>query len=327
MSSPELRELLQSSLGTGFRLSRELGGGGMAKVYVADDGTTERRIVVKVLSPDLAAGVDVERFKREIQVSAKLHHPRIVPVLGAGQSGDALLYYTMPFIEGENLAALITREKQLPLDRALAIARDVADALDHAHALNIVHRDIKPENILLERSSGHAVVTDFGIARAIEKAADIARVTSTGLTLGTPTYMSPEQAAAEHDLDGRSDIYSLGCVLYEMLTGEPPFTGPTARVIIARHVQEPPPDVRIVRPDLPKEIGTLLQRMLAKAPAARFPTAAALASALDDPASVAILAPARASGRMPRARLATLLAGTAALVALVVWWLTHVTVG
>jgi eukaryotic-like serine/threonine-protein kinase len=321
--SSDPRDLLQNSLGTGYRLSRELGGGGMAKVYVADDGA-ERRVVVKVLSPDLAAGVDMERFRREIQVAAKLHHPRIVPVLSAGQSGDALLYYTMPFIEGENLAALIAREKPLPLERALAIARDVADALGYAHQLNIVHRDIKPENILLERATGRAVVTDFGIARAIEKAADILSVTSTGLTLGTPTYMSPEQAAAERQIDGRSDIYSLGCVLYEMLAGEPPFTGPSARVIIARHVQEPPPNVRIVRPDLPPEIDRLLKKMLAKSPEARFESADSLARAIEKPTDAIIAEPGRRRP-MSTARIVTLVAVTGALMAVVGWWLARLT--
>src|SRR5438093_1324817 len=204
----DLREQLQYSLGGGFRLSRELGGGGMAKVFVADDAIVGRRVVVKVLAPELAAGVNLERFHREIQVAGMLHHPGIVPVLSAGQTDD-ILYYTMPYIEGDSLRALIEREQQLSVERALEIARDVTDALVHAHAHNIVHRDIKPDNILIESATGRAVVTDFGIARAIEKAADISSVTSTGLTLGTPTYMSPEQAGAEKHVDGRSDIYSL----------------------------------------------------------------------------------------------------------------------
>jgi len=272
----DLRELLQSSLGAGYRLSRELGGGGMAKVYVADDPATGRRVVVKLLAPDLAAGVNVERFKREIQVAISLHHPRIVPVLSAGQSGDELLYYTMPFIEGETLRALIEREQQLPIERALAIACDVAEALDYAHDKNIVHRDIKPENILIERETGRAVVTDFGIARAIERSADITTVTSTGLTLGTPTYMSPEQAGADRHIDGRSDIYSLGCVLYEMLAGVPPFSGPTARAIIARHMTEPPPPIRVIRPDLALGASRLVEKMLAKVPAGRPRDAKAL---------------------------------------------------
>jgi serine/threonine-protein kinase len=277
----DLREVLQSSLGSGYRLSRELGGGGMSKVYVADDPTVGRRVVVKVLSPDLAAGVNVERFKREIQVAVSLHHPRIVPVFSAGQSGGDLLYYTMPFIEGETLRALMDRARQLPIERAIAIAHDVADALHYAHAQNIVHRDIKPENILIERESGRAVVTDFGIARAIERAADVSTVTSTGLTLGTPTYMSPEQASAERDLDGRSDIYSLGCVLYEMLAGVPPFVGPSARAIIARHMTEPAPSILASRADLPAGAGVLLSRMLAKAPSSRPATAAALIHDID----------------------------------------------
>jgi serine/threonine protein kinase len=281
--SSDPRDRLQSSLGAGYRLSRELGGGGMAKVYVADDPALGRRVVVKVLAPDLAAGVDIDRFKREIQVAGSLHHPRIVPVLSAGQSGDELLYYTMPFIEGESLRALIDRERQLSLDQALAITRDVADALEYAHAQNIVHRDIKPDNILIERDSGRAVVTDFGIARAIERAADISTVTSTGFTLGTPTYMSPEQAGAEKEIDGRSDIYSLGCVLYEMLAGTPPFVAPTARALIARHMTEPPPSVLVVRPDLPADTQRLLEHMLAKTRAGRLSDAAALIHAIDDP--------------------------------------------
>jgi len=281
--SSDPRDRLQSSLGAGYRLSRELGGGGMAKVYVADDPALGRRVVVKVLAPDLAAGVDIDRFKREIQVAGSLHHPRIVPVLSAGQSGDELLYYTMPFIEGESLRALIDRERQLSLDQALAITRDVADALEYAHAQNIVHRDIKPGNILIERESGRAVVTDFGIARAIERAADISTVTSTGFTLGTPTYMSPEQAGAEKEIDGRSDIYSLGCVLYEMLAGTPPFVAPTARALIARHMTEPPPSVLVVRPDLPADTQRLLEHMLAKTRAGRLSDAAALIHAIDDP--------------------------------------------
>ena len=281
--SSDPRDRLQSSLGAGYRLSRELGGGGMAKVYVADDPALGRRVVVKVLAPDLAAGVDIDRFKREIQVAGSLHHPRIVPVLSAGQSGDELLYYTMPFIEGESLRALIDRERQLSLDQALAITRDVADALEYAHAQNIVHRDIKPGNILIERESGRAVVTDFGIARAIERAADISTVTSTGFTLGTPTYMSPEQAGAEKEIDGRSDIYSLGCVLYEMLAGTPPFVAPTARALIARHMTEPPPSILVVRPELPADTQRLLEHMLAKTRAARLSDAAALSRAIDDP--------------------------------------------
>jgi eukaryotic-like serine/threonine-protein kinase len=283
--SSDLRALLQSSLGAGYRLSHELGGGGMAKVYVADDPVSGRRVVVKILSPELAAGVDVERFKREINLLARLHHANIVPVLSAGQSGDELLYYTMPFIDGEPLRALITRERTLPLGRALAIAHDIADALRCAHDENIVHRDIKPENVLIERATGRALVADFGIARAIARA-DGARVTSSGVTLGTPSYMSPEQAGAEGEIDGRSDIYSLGCVLFEMLTGAPPFTGPNARIIIMRHLGEAPPSACSARPELDESVDRLLSWMLAKDPAQRFANATKLLAALENPSSV-----------------------------------------
>ena len=308
----DLREALQSSLGTGYRLSRELGGGGMSKVFVADDPAIGRRVVVKVLSPDLAAGVNVDRFKREIQLAVSLHHPRIVPVLSAGQSGNDVLYYTMPFIEGETLRALIDRERPLPLERALAIARDVAEALLHAHECNIVHRDIKPDNILIERETGRAVVTDFGIARAIERAAGDSAVTSTGFTLGTPTYMSPEQAGAERDLDGRSDIYSLGCVLYEMLVGAPPFAGPNARTIIARHMTEPAPDIGVARPDLPTGARVLVGSMLAKSRNARPATAAALVDDIDNYATLV----ARSPGRRRRWIVLALVAILAAILAL-----------
>ena len=280
--SSDLRDLLQSSLGAGYRLSRELGGGGMAKVYVADDPASGRRVVVKVLSPDLAAAVNVQRFQREIGFVARLHHPCIIPVLSAGQSGDELLYYTMPYIEGEPLRALIRRDGRLPVDRALAIARDVADALRCAHGHGVIHRDIKPDNILVERDTGRGLVTDFGIARAIARS-DISNVTTSGLTLGTPTYMSPEQAGAERQLDGRSDIYSLGCVLYEMLAGAPPFAGPSIRSIIVSHMTQPPPSVSAVRPELGEGVDRLLTRMLAKDPRHRFAGAAELLTALEDP--------------------------------------------
>ena len=277
--SIDLRDRLQASLGRGCRLSGELSGGGMAHVFVADDPDLGRRVVVKVLSPDLAAGVDGERFKREIKVARSLHHPRIVPVLSATTAAD-VLYYTMPFIEGDTVRTMLADGGPLPIDRAVAIARDVAEALAYAHRENIVHRDIKPANILVERGTGNALVTDFGIARAVERAAEMQSVTTTGLTLGTPTYMSPEQAAAERHIDGRSDVYSLGCVLFELLTGDPPFTGRTARIIIARHMTEPPPNIATLRPEVPAPLQALLERMLAKAPAARC-TAVQVIDALD----------------------------------------------
>jgi len=274
-----LREQLQTSLGPGYRVSSELGGGGMAHVFVADDAKGSGRVVVKMLSPDLTMGVNGERFKREIRLASSLHHPRIVPVLEAANAG-VVLYYTMPFIDGETLRARLKAEQRLSVDEAISIARDVADALVYAHGKNVVHRDIKPENILIERVSKRAFVTDFGIARAIQQSAEINTVTSTGHTLGTPTYMSPEQAAADGNLDGMSDVYSLGCVLFELLTGVPPFAGPNERTVIARHMTEPPPHVREIRPEVPELLERTIIRMLAKAPKARL-SAAQLIRALN----------------------------------------------
>jgi serine/threonine-protein kinase len=202
-------------------------------------------------------------------VASSLHHPRIVPALTAASAGD-VLYYTMPFIDGDTLRARLRAERRLSVDYAVAVARDVAEALVHAHSRNIVHRDIKPDNILIERASHRALVTDFGIARAVQQSSDINKVTTTGLTLGTPTYMSPEQAAADANIDGMSDIYSLGCVLFEMLAGTPPFTGPTERTVMARHMTEPPPHIRELRPDIPEALERTVMRMLAKAPKARL---------------------------------------------------------
>ncbi len=323
--SADLRTQLEHSLGDGYRLERELTGGGMAKVFLASDVARQQVVVVKMLSPELSGGVDRERFQREIQVAMRLHHERVVPVLQTGEAGDAL-YFTMPYVDGLSLRELIEKERQLSLDQALALTRDVAEALEYAHSCNIVHRDIKPDNILVERATGRALVTDFGIARAIEAAADIASVTSTGLTLGTPTYMSPEQASAEKDIDGRSDIYSLGCVLYELLAGTPPFTGLNARSIIARHLSEPAPSIRIVRPDVPEPVQQIIDRMLAKAPAARFASAQKLLAALDASAAAATTGGAGASvyrsgasTRRNRTRTAAgVLSGAAVLAALLV---------
>ena len=256
----------------------------MSRVFVAEDQDLDRKVVVKVLPPDLAAGVNLERFKREIQLAGQLHHPNIVPVLAAGQS-SSLLYYTMPLIGGSTLRSVMDRERQLRLDDALRFTHEIAAALSYAHARNIVHRDIKPENVLVD--DRRALVTDFGIARAIERSADLDSVTSTGLTLGTPTYMSPEQAAAEKVIDGRSDIYSLACVVFEMLAGEPPFTAANARTLVAKHIHERPPSVRTARPDLPEHIERTLFIALAKSPADRFRTADEFMEALEEPARTA----------------------------------------
>ena len=265
-----------------YALIRELGRGGMATVYLARDLRHDRQVAIKVLLPELAAQLSGDRFLREISVIAQMTHPHILPLLDSGRLDDAhghgvsQPYYVMPYVPGETLRARIDREGQLSADDAERIVREAGEALDFAHALGIVHRDIKPENILL--LEGHAMVADFGIARAIDSVAE--RMTATGIVIGTPTYMSPEQAAGDPRLDGRSDQYALACVLYEMLTGAPPFTGPTAQAVIARHALDPAPPVRTVRPDLPPGFDDALRRALAKAPADRFPTATSFARAL-----------------------------------------------
>jgi serine/threonine-protein kinase len=219
-----------------------------------------------VLRPELAAALGPERFLREIETTAALHHPHILALYDSGEA-DGFLYYVMPYVEGDSLRDRLTRERQLPLDDALRIAREVVDALSYAHSRGVVHRDIKPENILLE--SGHAAVADFGIAKAVS-AAGADALTQTGVTVGTPTYMSPEQAAGERELDGRSDLYSLGCVLYEMLAGQPPFTGPTAESVVHQHLAVDARPITDVRSAVPAAIAATLQRALAKTPADRF---------------------------------------------------------
>ena len=274
---PELRDQVQASLGATYMVERELGGGGMSRVFVAHDTTLGRSVVLKILPPDLAAGVSLERFQREIRLAAQLQHPHIVPVIGTG-AADGLPYYIMPFVTGESLRERLRRERQLPVHEAVQIACEVAQALDYAHGHDIVHRDIKPENVLLHE--GHAVVADFGICRAITHSSDADPITLAGMAVGTPQYMSPEQAAGEREIDGRSDIYSLGCVLYEMLVGEPPFTGRTAQAVIARRFAGAVPSVRVVRPLVSVEVERAVLRALALAPDDRFQTGAALAAAL-----------------------------------------------
>ena len=257
---------LSTALADRYRIERELGQGGMATVYLAEDLKHHRKVAIKILRPELAAVVGADRFVREIETTAALQHPHILGLIDSGKvNGTA--YYVMPFVEGESLRDRITREKQLPLDDALRIAREVADALSYAHSKGVIHRDIKPENILL--TSGHAVVADFGIARAIS-AAGGERLTETGLAVGTPAYMSPEQAAGDRDLDGRSDLYALACVLYEMLAGEPPFRGPTVEAVVRQHLTVEPRSVTQLRPAVPAEVAEALNRALAKTPADRF---------------------------------------------------------
>ena len=263
---------LAAALADRYRLERELGAGGMATVYLARDLKHDRHVAVKVLRPELAASLGPERFLAEIRLTAKLQHPHIVPLFDSGGAGG-FLYYVMPFIEGESLRARLERERRLDVEAMLAIARPVAQALAYAHELGVVHRDIKPENILLSR--GQPFVTDFGIARAVS-AAGGERLTVTGLTVGTPAYMSPEQALGETEVDARSDVYALGCVIYEVLSGSPPFSGATVQGLIARRLAGPPPHLTTV----PGAVDEVVRRSLATAPQDRFATAAALADAL-----------------------------------------------
>jgi Tol biopolymer transport system component/tRNA A-37 threonylcarbamoyl transferase component Bud32 len=273
---PDLQSQLQQALADRYRIERELGEGGMATVYLAHDVKHDRAVALKVMRPQLAQSLGLERFLREIRISAQLNHPNILTLIDSGEAAG-FTYYVLPYVAGESLRARLTREKQLPLDEALRIAQEVADALSYAHSLGVVHRDIKPENILFE--AGHAVVTDFGIARAVSEASG-ERLTETGLAVGTPAYMSPEQAAGTGDVDARSDIYSLACVLYEMLAGGPPYSGPSAQAILARKTLEPVPGLRVVRETVPPVVEAAIMRALAKVPADRFATARQFAEAL-----------------------------------------------
>ncbi|MDX2207845.1 MAG: protein kinase [Gemmatimonadales bacterium] len=280
-------EPLRASLADRYRVERELGQGGMATVYLAHDLKHDRDVAIKVLHPDLGAALGAERFLTEIRTTARLQHPHILPLLDSGsvslphpersEGSPALLYYVMPLVTGETLRARLEREQQLPVADAVLIAREVADALGHAHGLGIVHRDIKPENILLQ--GGHALVADFGIALAVQSASG-QRMTQTGLSLGTPQYMSPEQAMGEKQVDARSDIYALGAVTYEMLAGEAPFTGPSVQAIVARLITEEPRPLTSQRKAVPEHVEAAVMCALEKLPADRFATAAEFAAAL-----------------------------------------------
>jgi serine/threonine-protein kinase len=267
---------LSAALSDRYRVERELGQGGMATVYLAHDLRHDRDVAIKVLHADLGAALGGERFLTEIRTTARLQHPHILPLLDSGEA-DGLLYYVMPLVTGETLRARLEREQQLPVADAVRIAREVADALGHAHGLGVIHRDIKPENILLQ--GGHALVADFGIALAVQSAGG-ARMTQTGLSLGTPQYMSPEQAMGERAIDARSDIYALGAVTYEMLVGEPPFTGPNVQAIVARLITEAPRPLAVQRKAVPDHVESAVLRAIEKLPADRFATAAEFAAAL-----------------------------------------------
>jgi tetratricopeptide (TPR) repeat protein len=274
----DFSDRVQSAVGANYRLDRELGGGGMSRVFLAEEVGLERKVVVKVLPPEMAAGVNADRFRREILLAAKLQHPHIVPLLTAGASGD-LLYYVMPFIQGESLRTRLAREGELPVGQAVRILRDVADALAYAHRQGVVHRDIKPDNVML--AEGHAVVTDFGVAKAVESSTGASSLTSLGVALGTPAYMSPEQAAADPHVDHRADIYALGAMAYEMLTGRPPFTGATPQSVLSAHVTQAPDPVAMHRATVPAALAEMVMRCLAKKPADRFQQAEELVPVFD----------------------------------------------
>ena len=277
---------LKAALADRYAIEQEVGSGGMATVYLARDLKHDRHVAIKVLRPELAAAIGPERFIREIKITAQLNHPHILPLLDSGDA-EGFLFYVMPYVEGESLRDRLNRDKQLSIEDSIKIASEVADALSSAHKHDVIHRDIKPENILLEE--GHAVVADFGIVRVIT-AAGAERLTETGLAIGTPAYMSPEQASGEDQLDGRSDIYSLGCVLYEMLAGEPPHTGPSVQAIIARKLSEPVRRLRAVRESIPVAVEELTMKALSRVPADRFDTAAAMAGALANPTTLSTAA-------------------------------------
>ena len=276
MSNPLAR--LTAAFADRYRIDRELGAGGMATVYLAEDLKHNRMVAVKVLKPELAVAIGAERFLAEIKTTANLQHPHILALHDSGEV-NGTVFYVMPYVEGESLRDRLDREKQLPIDDALRIASEVADALQYAHERGVIHRDIKPENILIH--GGHAVVADFGIALAASKTGG-ARMTETGMSLGTPMYMSPEQAMGAREVDARTDVYSLGCVLYEMLAGEPPFVGPTAQSIVAKVITESPKSLTAQRRTVPPHVDATVQRSLEKLAADRFASAAAFAESLRD---------------------------------------------
>jgi serine/threonine-protein kinase len=326
----EFLQQVAAALGERYRVERELGRGGMAVVYLAEDLKHHRRVAIKLLKPELSAVLGSERFLREIEIAAALQHPHILPLYDSGQvrlehpdgyqGPHLVLYYVMPFAEGESLRQRLARERELPLDAALRITREVGSALQYAHERGVVHRDIKPENIML--SGGQAVVADFGIARALD-AANADQLTLTGMVVGTPQYMSPEQAAGGV-VDGRSDQYSLACTLYEMLIGQPPFTGPSPQAVIARHSLEPVPSLRVVRQTVPPAVEQAITRAMAKLPVDRFASMQLFLEELESRAAPSLppALPTRLEsppGSHPRRRVMTAL-GAGLLLAAATWW-------
>jgi eukaryotic-like serine/threonine-protein kinase len=292
----ESLEHLTNALADRYVVQRELGRGGMATVYLALDRKYERHVAIKVLHLELAASLGADRFLREINLTARLNHPHILALLDSGEA-EGLLYYVMPYVTGESLRDRLKRERQLPIADAIYIAREVADALDHAHRHGVVHRDVKPDNVLL--GDGHAVVADFGVARALNAAVDD-HLTATGMAVGTPEYMSPEQLADQRAVDGRTDIYAVGCLLYEMLAGQPPFTGVSAESVARQHLAAEPRPVDMLRAGVPEPVVAAVQRALAKAPADRFASAGKFGEALTAPSNVVVTRP--PSSLLPRRR-------------------------
>ena len=272
---PDAVDRLAATLADRYAIERELGAGGMAIVFLAEDLKHHRQVAIKVLRPELAASLGAERFLREIEIAAKLSHPHILPLHDSGGEGDTL-YYVMPFVDGQSLRDRLVKGGALPIDEATRIVREVADALAYAHAHGVVHRDIKPENVMIYE--GEAMVMDFGIAKAVSVAGDT--LTQTGMMVGTPAYVSPEQAAGEADIDGKSDQYSLGCVLYEMLSGERAFTGPTAQAVMAKRFTEAPKPLRTLRSSIPESVERAVTKAMSTDATARYKTSAMFAQAL-----------------------------------------------
>ena len=305
----ELLDRLQEALAGRYAIERELGAGGMATVYLAHDTRHNRKVAIKVMQPDLAALIGAERFLQEIETTANLQHPNILPLFDSGRV-DGTVFYVMPYVQGESLRSRLLREKQLPVAEALRIATELAQGLDYAHRHGVIHRDIKPDNVLFH--DGRALIADFGIALALSQEDGKVRITKTGVSLGTPAYMSPEQAAGEQTLDPRADVYALGVVLYEMLAGEPPFTGLTAQAIFARVMSEEARPLRLKRRSVPQHIDDAVTRALEKLPADRWQTVGQFAEALTRPS-----APQWAPGY--RTRSATPWAVSAALLLALAW--------